>query len=43
VVIMANNMFRGLPHQPDGQHLTPQGYHLLAAAIAPRVTGFVGR
>jgi acyl-CoA thioesterase-1 len=43
VVIMANNMFRGLPHQPDGQHLTPQGYHMLAEAIAPRVAGFVRR
>jgi acyl-CoA thioesterase I len=43
VVIMANNMFRGLPHQPDGQHLTPEGYHMLAAAIAPRVAGFARR
>ena len=43
VIIMGNNMFRGLPHQPDGQHLTPQGYHMLAAAIAPRVAGAIGR
>jgi acyl-CoA thioesterase I len=43
VVIMANSMFRGLPHQPDGEHLTPQGYHMLAAAIAPRVAGFARR
>jgi acyl-CoA thioesterase I len=43
VVMMPNNMFRGLPHQPDGQHLTPDGYRMLAAAIAPRVAGAVGR
>src|SRR5215510_13601677 len=23
VIIMPNSSFRGLPHQPDGQHLTP--------------------
>lgn len=37
VVLMPNNMFRGLPHQPDGQHLTPEGYHMLAEGIAPSV------
>src|SRR5471030_1575766 len=30
VIMMGNNMLRGLPHQPDGQHLTPEGYHMLA-------------
>src|SRR4051812_11225974 len=32
VVMLPNNMLRRLPHQPDGQHLTPEGYHMLAAA-----------
>ena len=31
-----NGMFRGLPHQPDGQHLTPEGYHMLAADWSAR-------
>jgi hypothetical protein len=26
-------MFRGLPHQPDGVHLTPEGYHMLAEKL----------
>lgn len=43
VIMMGNNMLRGLPHQPDGQHLTPAGYHMLAAAIASQVAGAVGR
>ena len=43
VIMMGNNMLRGLPHQPDGQHLTPEGYHMLAAAIAPQVAGAAGR
>jgi acyl-CoA thioesterase-1 len=32
-----------LPHQPDGEHLTPEGYHMLAEAIASQVSGVVGR
>src|SRR6201991_4383337 len=28
VIMLPNNVFRGLPHQPDGQHLTPEGYHM---------------
>jgi acyl-CoA thioesterase-1 len=43
VIILANSMLRGLPHQPDGQHLTPEGYRMLAAALAPRVLAAVGR
>jgi acyl-CoA thioesterase-1 len=39
VVVMENNMFRGLPKQPDGQHMTPEGYHMLAEAIAGQVEG----
>jgi len=26
-------MFRGKPHQPDGVHLTPEGYRLLAQQL----------
>ena len=37
VVMVENAMFRGLPHQVDGQHLTPEGYRMLAAALLPRV------
>jgi acyl-CoA thioesterase I len=37
VVMLPNSMFRGLPHQPDGQHLTPEGYHMLAQSMASRV------
>jgi len=37
VVMVENGMLRGLPHQVDGQHLTPDGYRMLAAALLPRV------
>jgi acyl-CoA thioesterase-1 len=43
VIMMGNNMLHGLPHQPDGQHLTPEGYHMLAEAIAPQVKAAIGR
>lgn len=43
VIMMANGMFSGLPHQPDGQHLTPEGYHMLAEQIASQVAGVIGR
>ena len=43
VVVMGNDMLRGLPHQPDGVHLTPEGYHMLAEAIAPRAEAAMGR
>jgi acyl-CoA thioesterase-1 len=36
-------MLRGLPHQPDGQHLTPEGYRMLAESLLPQVTGALGR
>ena len=39
VVMMENSMFRGLPKQADGQHMTPEGYHMLAEAIAGQVEG----
>ncbi|MGH6741226.1 MAG: GDSL-type esterase/lipase family protein [Bradyrhizobium sp.] len=37
VVMLPNGMFRGLPHQPDGQHLTPEGYHMLAEQLVGQV------
>lgn len=43
VVVLSNSMFRGLPHQPDGVHLTPDGYRMLAKALAPRVAAALGR
>lgn len=43
VIMVPNNMFRGLPHQPDGQHLTPEGYHMLAQSLASQVAGAVRR
>jgi acyl-CoA thioesterase-1 len=43
VIMLGNSMLRGLPHQPDGQHLTPEGYHMLAESLASQVTGAIGR
>ena len=43
VVMMENSMFRGLPKQTDGQHMTPEGYRMLAEAIAGLVEGSLGR
>lgn len=43
VIMMANNMLRGLPHQPDGQHLTPEGYHMVAEHLASEVAAAIGR
>ena len=42
-ILLANGMLRGLPHQPDGQHLTPEGYHMLAEQLASQVSGAIGR
>jgi acyl-CoA thioesterase I len=39
VVLLPNNMLRGLPHQPDGMHLTPEGYRMLAGKLAGPVAG----
>jgi len=33
VVMLPNEMFRGKPRQVDGQHLTPEGYHMLAQQL----------
>lgn len=43
VVMLPNGMLRGLPHQPDGQHLTPEGYHMLAEQLVGEVAGALGR
>ena len=43
VVMMENGMFRGLPKQAEGQHLTPEGYRILADSIASQVEGVLGR
>jgi acyl-CoA thioesterase-1 len=43
-VVMCNNgMLRGLPHQPDGQHLTPEGYHMLAESLVGEVAAALAR
>lgn len=39
VVLLPNSLFRGLPHQPDGVHLTPEGYRMLAEKLAGPVAG----
>ena len=43
VIMLGNRMLSGLPHQPDGQHLTPEGYRMLAESLASQVAGAVGR
>ena len=43
VIMLGNSMLRGLSHQPDGQHLTPEGYHMLAESLASQVAGAIGR
>jgi acyl-CoA thioesterase-1 len=43
VVLLPNGMLRGKPHQPDGQHLTPEGYHMLAEELVGQVAGALGR
>ncbi len=37
VIMLENGMVRNLPHQPDGQHLTPEGYRMLAQALLGQV------
>jgi acyl-CoA thioesterase-1 len=43
VIMLGNSMLGGLPHQPDGVHLTPEGYHMLAESLASQVSGVIGR
>lgn len=42
VVMLPNGMLHGLPHQPDGQHLTPEGYHMLAEELVAQVAAALG-
>lgn len=37
VIVAENGMFHRLPHQPDGQHLTPEGYRMVAQALLGQV------
>ena len=39
IVMLPNGMFRGKPHQADGIHLTPEGYHMLAQQLVGPVAG----
>ena len=46
VVMLDNQMLQAVPdqyRQPDGQHLTPQGYQLLASRIMPQVVAALGQ
>jgi acyl-CoA thioesterase-1 len=43
VIMLGNGMLGGLPHQPDGQHLTPEGYHMLAESLASQLSAALGR
>jgi acyl-CoA thioesterase-1 len=42
VIVLENSMLHGLPHQPDGEHLTPEGYRMLAQALLPQVVAALG-
>ena len=42
VITLENGMFHSLPHQPDGQHLTPEGYRMLAQALIGQVEAALG-
>ena len=43
VIMLENGMLRGLPHQADGEHLTPEGYRMLAESIAAQVASVLGK
>jgi acyl-CoA thioesterase-1 len=43
VIMLPNGAFHGMPHQPDGQHLTPEGYHMIAEQLASQVAAAIGR
>ena len=43
VILMENNALRGLPHQEDGQHLTPAGYRSLAEKFVSEVVSALGK
>lgn len=41
--MLPNEMFRGKPRQPDGQHLTPEGYRMLAQQLVGPVASALRR
>ena len=44
-VIMLDRLLAGVPSghlQPDGQHLTPEGYRAVAARLVPQVAAALG-
>src|SRR6204780_3325775 len=43
VILLPNSAFPGMPHHPDGQHLTPEGYHMTAEQLASQGAGAIGR
>jgi acyl-CoA thioesterase I len=43
VIMLPNGASSGLPRQPDGVHLTPEGYHMLAESLVSQVAGAIGR
>jgi acyl-CoA thioesterase I len=43
VIVLENSMLRGLPHQPDGEHLTPEGHRMLAQSLADQVASGLGK
>jgi acyl-CoA thioesterase-1 len=43
VIMLPNSMLRGKPHQPDGVHLTPEGYHMLAQEMVGPVAAALRR
>jgi acyl-CoA thioesterase I len=43
IVMLPNSMLRGKPHQPDGVHLTPEGYHMLAQELVGPVAAALRR
>ena len=45
VVMLDNDMLHAVPNeyrQADGEHLTPEGYHLLASWLMPKVAALIG-
>jgi acyl-CoA thioesterase-1 len=43
VIISENSMLHALPRQPDGRHLTAEGYRMLAEALAAQVESAIGK
>jgi acyl-CoA thioesterase-1 len=43
IIVLDDAGLRRFPHQPDGQHLTPQGYRMLAESLLPQVTNALDR